>query len=162
LNEDNLKTFIYVTQQFCCVLIPDLDKNGNLREGIHRASWDEIQKRYGYNEYRRKLLDGLLIALYSLKSAGCKIVYLDGSFITVKRYPRDFDCVWDVNCVDPKRLHRIFQESSERQKFVFGGEFYPTSIIEGLSNSPFLEFFQTDKETLERKGIIMINLGDLP
>jgi len=142
-------------------LIPKFNQQGNLPEGIHEVTWDEIQRRYGYNELRRNLLDGLHIALLSLKSAGCKTVYLNGSFVSQKIFPGDFDCVWDVSFVDPRRLQRIFQESSERQKITFRGEFYPTSSSEGMSGQPFLDFFQTDKETLARKGIIMIKLEEL-
>ena len=38
---------------------------------------------------------GLRAALESLKSAGCRTVYLNGSFVTSKEAPNDFDACWD-------------------------------------------------------------------
>jgi len=57
-------------------MIPDFDERGNLPPGIHRATWAEIVSRYATSTHRRELLDGLLDALRSLKSAGCT-TYLD-------------------------------------------------------------------------------------
>lgn len=68
-------------------MIPAYDNKGNLPPGIHPATWKEIEKRYGYNHERRKQLTGLKAALTNLKSAGCKMAYLDGSFITDKESP---------------------------------------------------------------------------
>ena len=157
--------FIYTTQHFCCVVVPEFDERGNLPPGIHRASWNEIMKRFGTNPHRKDMLEKLLIALDSLKKAGCKKFYLDGSFVTSKRFPNDYDCCWESTGVDHNRLHRIFMDCSpsgrQRQKFIFKGEFIPSSTIEGVTNTPFLEFFQIDKITQEPKGIIELNLEDL-
>ena len=73
-------------------MIPAFDPDtGNLPAGEHRARWDEIVERFGYTPWRRKLLDGLEAALASLRAAGCDRVYLDGSFVTAKEEPADFD-----------------------------------------------------------------------
>jgi hypothetical protein len=40
---------------------------------------------------RRTLLAGLREALGALREAGCRTVYLDGSFVTAKEAPEDFD-----------------------------------------------------------------------
>jgi len=159
-------SYITPTQQKCCVMIPDLDERGNLPAGIHRASsWDTIHRRFGTNSHRIEMLDGLRIALHSLKQAGCKKVYLGGSFVTNKQHPNDYDCCWDANGVDENRLDKIFLDFSpsgrQRQKFIFKGEFVLSSIIEGATNTPFLDFFQTDRETLGRKGIVELNLEEL-
>ncbi len=50
--------------------------------------------RYAINTRRRELLDGLLDALRSLKHAGCRTAYLDGSFVTA---------CWEIAGVDPAR-----------------------------------------------------------
>ena len=36
--------------------IPPFDESGNLPEGVHEATWDEIVDRYGTNDRRRELL----------------------------------------------------------------------------------------------------------
>lgn len=68
------------------------NERGNLPVGIHQLSWEEILHDYGYNFQRTKLLRGLNEALHAFEHAGCKIVYLDGSFVTSKLYPNDYDC----------------------------------------------------------------------
>ena len=41
------------------------------------------------------------------------------------------------------------------------GELFPASTIADEDGFSFLEFFQTDKETGRRKGIVAIDLGEL-
>ena len=63
--------------------------------GIHVATWAELVERFGNNERRREILASLLRALQALKAAGCRRVYVDGSFVTSKEGPGDFDGCWD-------------------------------------------------------------------
>lgn len=145
-------------------MIPELDINGNLPKGIHDATWQEITKCYGYTIHRRKLLDGLKLSLTDLKEVGCETVYLDGSFISSKEVPNDFDCCWDETNVDLYKLkanHPIFfdfDNKRKNQKDKYLGEFFPASVIaEPINKRIFLEFFQLDRNG-EPKGIIKINL----
>ena len=135
---------------------------GNLPVGDHQLSWEEILHEYGYNTHRQKLLAGLKKALYSFKIAGCKVVYLDGSFVTIKQYPNDYDCCWLTENVNPDLLDKVLQKydhiGRKLQKIRYYGEFFPSNLIEKSSGSPFLDFFQTDRETGERKGIVKIDL----
>jgi len=138
------------------------DDRGNLPAGIHQLSWDEILQEYGYNFHRNKLLRGLNAALLQFKHAGCKIIYLDGSFVTTKKFPNDYDCCWITDGVDPNLLDWILQKydriGRKLQKIKYFGEFFPNNIIEKSTGSPFLDFFQKDSETDERKGILEIDL----
>jgi hypothetical protein len=43
-------------------------------------------------------------ALNDLRDAGCKRVYLNGSFVTSKDEPGDFDACWDPTGVDFERI----------------------------------------------------------
>jgi hypothetical protein len=93
-------------------MIPELDTDGNLPPGIHRATWMEIVTRYATSTHRRDLLDGLLDALRSLKSAGCSTAYLDGSFVTAKDKPEDFDVCWESADVVFDRLDPSYRTSA--------------------------------------------------
>jgi hypothetical protein len=73
------------------VTIPPFEDSGNLPEGIHETTWEEVVDRYGTTDRRRELLDGLQQALESLRAAGCRRLYIDGSFVTAKDEPADFD-----------------------------------------------------------------------
>jgi hypothetical protein len=146
-------------------MIPELDERGKLPVGIHEASWDEIVNRYATNTRRGELLDGLLRALCSLGAAGCSTAYLDGSFVTDKSHPGDFDACWESTGVDPARLDGElldFSDARAAQKARYGGELFPVEASAEPSGTSFLDYFQRDRESGERKGIIAIALGDLP
>ena len=145
-------------------MIPEFDCNGNLPAGVHWATWGEIYDRFSATQWRRDLLHGLRSALESLQAAGCQTVYLDGSFVSNKIVPGDFDACWeeagmDLSLLDPILL--TFDPGRATQKAKFGGELFPASVSAGPGASIFLEFFQTDKDTGQRKGIIALDLGGL-
>ena len=145
-------------------MIPDFKPDGNLPPGVHWATWGEIFDRFGATQWRRDLLRGLRAALEALRIAGCQTVYLDGSFVSSKLVPGDFDACWeeagmDFAVLDPVLL--TFDADRAAQKAKFGGELFPASVSAGPGGSIFLEFFQSDKETGQPKGIIALDLGGL-
>lgn len=145
-------------------MIPDFDDNGNLPLGIHRATWREIDARFGQTLHRQRLLEGLRTALESLKAAGCKKVYLDGSFVTDREVPGDFDGCWEANDVDPTRLDPVlleFANGRAAQKAKFFGELFIAEMRVREVGKTFLDFFQQDKESGSPKGIIALNLQEL-
>ena len=54
-----------------------------------------------------------------------------------------------------------FDQDRATQKAKYGGELFPASSFADSEDHTFLEFFQTDKETGRRKGIIALDLGGL-
>jgi hypothetical protein len=94
----------------------------------------------------------------ALRKARCRKIFLDGSFITDKPIPADFDVCWDDRGVDPTKLDPVFRDfknSRKRQKESFHGEFFPAhSLADGKHR--FLDYFQIDKYTGSAKGIICI------
>jgi hypothetical protein len=146
-------------------VIPDFDDtSGNLPAGEHLATWQELLDRYGYTPWRRRLLDGLLDALRLLRAAGCERVYIDGSFVTAKEEPGDFDACWDArgvnfDWVDERLL--TFDKGRATQKAAFRGELFIADSRATPQGTLFRDFFQTDRDG-RRKGIIIIELKDLP
>lgn len=145
--------------------IPVFDSSsGNLPPGIYCASWDEVQLRFGYNARRRELLDGLEAALIALKAAGCRRVYLNGSFVTAKEFPGDFDGCWELENVDIDILESAapalldFKNRRAAQKAAYGGELFPARWRAEPSGRVYLDFFQRDKNG-GAKGIIAIELS---
>ena len=65
----------------------------------------------------------------------------------------------DPTVLDPVLL--TFDPGRVTQKAKYMGELFPASAIASGDGFSFLEFFQADKETGGRKGIIAIDLGDL-
>jgi len=146
-------------------LIPNFDANGNLPAGVHRATWTEFLRRFGYSEHRKKLSDGLEAALNSLAGAGCRAVYINGSFVTKKLIPNDYDLCWSIAGVEPERLDPVLLDFSPAgrlaMKATYRGDLFPAEIPEGASGKAFLDFFQTDKITGKPKGIVLVELGGI-
>jgi DNA-binding XRE family transcriptional regulator len=150
------------TQQYSCVMIPGfVDIGGPLRvlpPGVHNASLNEVEDRFATSEHRKHLFIGFKNGIENLKKAGCRRVFLDGSFITEKPVPNDFDVCWDSTGVDVKKLDPVFLDFTDmrrKQKKRFYGEFFPASFLAD-SKHFFLDFFQVDKYTGNAKGIICI------
>lgn len=147
-----------------CCMIPPSDTDGNLPPGIHMAEWDEFAARYGTTPHRRRLLGGLEAALLILRQAGCTRVYVDGSYVTEKDVPNDYDAAWEPAGVDVAQLLALepafgqFDNQRAAQKSRFFGEFFPSSLREGTVGKTFLEFFQIDRSTGNAKGIVALDL----
>jgi len=143
--------------------MPDFEASGNLPAGVHKASWDEFSKRFGCSGHRKRLLDGLAAALASLAAAGCRTAYINGSFVTRKHRPNDYDLCWSIDGVVAERLDPVLLDFSvegrRAMKAKYRGDLFPAEIPEDASGRAFLDFFQTDKRTGEPKGIVSVDLG---
>jgi hypothetical protein len=103
-------------------------------------------------------------ALDALRRAGCRTVYIDGSFVAAKGRPNDFDGCWAVAGVDPDLLDPVlldFSNGRAAQKAKYGGELFPAEAPEGISGRVFVDFFCHDAEGRPR-GILQISLETLP
>lgn len=132
-----------------------------LPPGIHPATLEEVAEAFATNQRRRELYAGLVDGAARLKRAGCGTVYLDGSYVTGKPRPNDFDACWDPQGVDPARLDRLFldfRNGRAAQKRAFKGEFFPSSMVCVDVGRSFVDFFQLDRFTGKKKGMISISL----
>ncbi|NES22478.1 MAG: hypothetical protein F6K41_27060 [Symploca sp. SIO3E6] len=143
-------------------MIPEFDENGNLPPGVHFCEWEEFVERFGTNALRLRLLRGLQMAIEQLKAAGCQTIYINGSFVTIKADPGDFDACWDREEVDidylriyaPKLLNHYDRTG---QKAKYRGEIFPSDQPIGNYGMNSFEFFQRDRKQ-NKKGIIAIDL----
>lgn len=147
-------------------MLPAFDADGNLPPGVHECTWEEFERRFGWTPSRQRLLTGLKAALDSLKAARCTRVFVDGSFVTAKEEPADFDACWDTSGVDPGRVDPVlltFDPGRQAQKIKYQGEMFPAQFVaDSISGKTFMEFFQIDKGTGNSKGIIALDLRRLP
>jgi hypothetical protein len=145
-------------------MLPPFDALGNLPAGVHWAEWQELEERFGGTSHRRRLLKGLLRALQNLRDAGCRIAYLDGSFISSCERPRDYDGCWEVHGVQVERIDPVlttFANGRVLQKAKYLGELFPSHAHADAGGRTFLAFFQTDKNTGDAKGIVALRLEGL-
>ncbi|MDB9540572.1 DUF6932 family protein [Anabaenopsis arnoldii] len=145
-------------------MIPEFDVNGNLPSGVHWAEWSDFLEIFGTNLIRQRMIDGLELAMTQLKAAGCRTIYIDGSFVTSKPQPGDFDACWEDNGVDINYLELIapslfnFALRRAEQKIKYKGEIFPSNYPANDSGTAYIDFFQFDTRTNTRKGIIAIDL----
>jgi len=87
-------------------------------------------------------------------------VWIDGSFVTEKEAPNDFDACWEINGVDVALLDPVILDVNPprfAQHVKYGGDILPNVNV-GNIGSLFVEFFQIDKDTGDPKGIIELDL----
>lgn len=147
------------------MMIPDFVDIGAswkvLPPGVHDASLEEVRQRFATNEIRLRLFEGFMNGCESLAIAGCKVLYLDGSYVTEKQNPGDYDVCWDLSGgVDDSKVDPVlfdFSSARENQRRKYGGEYFPSNFLaDGIKT--FVEYFSVDKETGLEKGIIRIHL----
>lgn len=132
-----------------------------LPPGVHNATLKEIEARFATSDYRKLLYSGFRNGVTALRKAGCRKIFLDGSFITEKPMPADFDACWDPVGVNPTKLDPVlldFNNRRKEQKKCFHGEFFPANLLADGKHF-FFDFFQIDRYTGNAKGIICIRFS---
>ena len=145
-------------------MLPVADSlTGYLPPGVHLALWCEVVPRFSGNGHRSRLLAGLLAALQNLAGAGCRSVLLDGSFVSQKDLPEDYDGAWDTVGVAPSLLDPVlldFSNGRAAMKSKYCGELFPATAI-AAPGILYRDFFMKDRNGVP-KGVVQIDLGSLP
>jgi hypothetical protein len=135
--------------------------SGYLPEGVHSITRAEFMSAFTWNARRRFLYSGLARAIASLQVAGCRTIIIDGSFVTAKELPGDWDAAFDPFGVDPARLDPILIKHDDGRKAMrakYLGDMFPWSAIASrASGSVYREFFLKDRAG-RPKGIIELQL----
>jgi len=144
-------------------MIPAFDPaTGYLPPGQHDATWSDIVATYAYTPHRRAILAGLRAALDNLASAGCRRVYLNGSFVTAKLVPGDYDLCYDPAGIDFTALDRIIAATGRSRHILqlakYRGDLVPSTAVADLASTQYVHFFQKD-ENGTPKGILVVDLG---
>ena len=148
-------------------MIPEFLESGLLPPGVDSAeNWTEFVQRFGWNDHRKHLLEGLGFAIKELRGANCESLFIDGSFVTEKDYPSDYDACYETSGINFGRMNKVFADFSNQralQKAFFRGEFFPCRFLVADTDPKrtFLDFFQVDKESGEKKGVVLLKLEDL-
>ena len=89
-------------------MIPEFKAEGYLPEGIHDCTLQELEERFTFNLKRKILLKGLKRLIEKLGNIHCKVIYIDGSFVSDKQLPSDVDVCFD--CADLQEVIEIFSD----------------------------------------------------
>ncbi|HVT88322.1 MAG TPA: hypothetical protein VHD56_05685 [Tepidisphaeraceae bacterium] len=75
-------------------MIPRFDESGRLSAGVHPATLDEIDARFGHeSELRRVQMESVRWMIDLARRAAVQRIILNGSFVTDIMEPNDVDCV---------------------------------------------------------------------
>jgi hypothetical protein len=143
----------------------DFLDNGCLSLGIHNMTWVDFFDQFSFSPKRKVLLAGLERAIDVLRKCGCTVIYIDGSFVTEKLEPNDYDACWEgdfaIVCTNMQSIEPVFLDLSngrKKQKLKYKGEIFPAEIPADLLGTLYIEFFQQIRFTTDKKGIVAIKL----
>jgi hypothetical protein len=143
----------------------DFLDNGCLVPGVHFMTWNDFYDRFSFSPKRKELLEGLERAIDTLRQCGCTVIFIDGSFVTQKLDPNDYDACWEgeIRLVVPNMqviepLFLDFSNGRKSQKHKYKGEIFPAEIPADSLGTSYLDFFQQISFTNEKKGIVAIKL----
>lgn len=143
-------------------MIPELTRLGILPPGVHGTTWSELSQRFGNNGQRKSILAGIRQAATVLTKAGCRRLWIDGSFVSSKAKPKDWDGCWDPFGVASSLLDPDFLDFSKagraRMKTKYMADLFPASLPEGNTGLAFLNFFQQDRSG-DPKGLVTLDLN---
>ena len=145
-------------------VIPAFTPESLLPPGEHLCSWTEFVTRFEgtpENGRRRQQMLGLGQMLILLGRAGCLTIFVDGSFVTREKWPRDFDVCYLRESLRGAELDPTLRDVSEgrrAQKTRFGGEAMPADFPISWNGTTILDAFGQDRIIRKAKGLIRLEL----
>jgi len=142
-------------------MLPAFNQDGNLPEGVHRATKAEVLSRFATTSARRKWLGERLRNLLEMARATGKLerVVLWGSFVTSKESPNDLDVLlvmaadFDLEQV-PTDRRDLFNYA--QAKIRFNADVFWTKVSIGQDTLDlWLNTYQLGKD-LKRRGIVEV------
>ena len=142
--------------------LPDFDSGGDLPEGVHQATIDEISARFGQGTPQRQTVTTRLLRIYHLAAATGKLdrVIIFGSYITTKPDPNDVDVVlvmhddFEIHTCD-EATRSLFDHTQAADEFGASIFWLRPSMLFLETLEEFIEHWQI-KRDLTRRGIVEI------
>lgn len=145
-------------------MIPQFESNGALPAGIHDATWQEFCERFGTTAHRRSLLAHLRMLIDHLHEVECKHIYVDGSFVTAKGKPNDYDACWDIDGIRIEKLDPVllqFDEAGKQEmQRKYRGDIRLAKCRPVERDCSYLRFFQMDRNGAA-KGIVVLDIEEV-
>src|SRR5262245_40159183 len=131
-------------------MIPPFNDDGYLPPGIHAATPDEIDARFGQeSELRQVQMESLRWLVDLARRAGVRRVVVNGSFVTDKLEPNDVDCVLLVEAGFPL-------DASAEAELVAGLPFMNFELVDAEAFGQFTERTYATDRNLVPKGMVEI------
>lgn len=147
-----------------CIPLPAFNAAGELPEGVHQATIDEITARFGTGSPQRQEVATRLLRIYQLANATEKLdrVIIFGSYITTKPDPNDIDVVFVMR--DDFEIHtcnettrRLFDHLQATEEFGASVFWLRPSRLFLETLEEFIEGWQIKRDAT-RRGIVEVRL----
>lgn len=144
-------------------MLPDFNEFGDLPEGIHRASIDEIKNVFGSGSSQRKTLTRQLLEIINLtRSTGqLREVFIFGSYVTAKPTPNDIDLLLvmsaEFESEDVVGRPRLVFDAMAAQHLFNASIWWITQRTEPSTRNLMLEQIQIKRDGFSR-GIVFASL----
>jgi len=144
-------------------MLPAFNSDGNLPEGIHLATEDEVFARFATSSARRQWLGEQLQRLLALAKSTRQLarMFLWGSFVTSKEVPNDLDVLlvmsteFAIEAV-PEPVYIVFDHVQARLHFQ-ADVFWTKASIDPQVLHLWLDTYQTGKD-FTRRGIVEVRI----
>jgi hypothetical protein len=142
--------------------LPSLDSKGELPEGVHRATIDEVIVRFGSGTPQRQIVTANLLRIYNLAKATGRLerLIIFGSYITTKPDPNDIDLIlilrddFNVNACD-EETKKLFDHQQAVQEFGASIFWIRPSMLFLETLEEFIEYWQIKRDRT-RRGIVEV------
>jgi hypothetical protein len=142
--------------------LPEFNNQGDLPEGMHKASLAEVLERFGQGGVKRREATAVLHRIYQLVIATGKLerFVIFGSYITAKPEPNDVDVVLvmkdDFSMAASDEQTRVLFDHQRAEGEVGASIFWlcPSALLRG-SLEDFLQGWGT-KRDMTLRGIVEV------
>lgn len=133
-------------------MIPAFDENGYLPPGVHRATIDEVESRFGLSSELRKVqMESLCWLMELVRRSGVSRLIVNGSFATDVYEPNDVDCALLIGPGFPR-------EQAAEDELIAGLPFLDINLMDEADFELLVaQFFATDRNAVP-KGVVEIIL----
>jgi len=133
-------------------MIPPFNDDGYLRPGVHPATLEEVETRFGReSEVRRVQVESLRWLVDLARRAGVLRLVVNGSFVTDVVEPNDVDCVLLMGTGFPR-------DQAAETELAAGLPFLELNLVNQADFDALVdEFFATDRYSVA-KGMVEIVL----
>jgi hypothetical protein len=144
------------------VPLPDLNELGDLPEGVHQATLDEVVARFGAGSPQRQAVTARLrrIRELAVRTGGLDRVVVFGSYVTAKPEPNDVDVVLVMrDDFDPTRCPpeaaALFDHGRAEAEFGASVFWLRPGMLLGETLGQFVSHWQLKREG-GRRGILEV------
>jgi len=127
--------------------------------------WGPFVTRFGWNNRRRFLIGGMYRALSNLRLAGCAAAIVDGSFVSAKEDPADYDLAFDPVGVNGGLVDAVLRRHDDQRKAMkakyFGDVFPWGAVARAATREIYHDFFQRDRSGVA-KGVVLLDVTLIP